>query len=124
MRKNNILLYIFMLVVLAVFVYGVFHLLMVRYEAGDIYPPYSSLRTDPLGTKAFYEGIDDVQGLTSRRNYKPADKLKNIRNTTIFSLGMKTWVFLSVDKETVRAIEELLLNGNRLTISVNLWSSE
>jgi len=86
MRKNNLLVYILMVVVLAVFVYGVYHLLMVRYEAGDIYPPYSSLRADPLGTKAFYEGIDDVQELTSRRNYQLAVKLKNIRNTTIFSL--------------------------------------
>lgn len=117
MRKNNILLYIFMLVVLTVFVYGVFHLLVVRYEAGDIYPPYSSLRADPLGTKAFYEGIDNVQGFSSRRNYQPADKLRNIRNTTIFSLGMNPRAFRSVAKETVRAIDELLLNGNRLVFS-------
>jgi len=117
MRKNNIPLYILILVVLAVFVYGVVHLLILRYETGDIYPPYSSLRADPLGTKAFYEGIDNVQGLSSDRNYQPVTKLKDIRNTTIFSFGMDPLALLSVDKETVRAIDELLLNGNRLVFS-------
>ena len=31
-------------------------------ETGDVYPPYSSLRTDPLGAKALYESLERDAG--------------------------------------------------------------
>ena len=35
--------------------YGLLHLFALRFAQGDVYPPYSSLRSDPLGKKALYE---------------------------------------------------------------------
>ena len=42
------------------FVYGVIHLFALRFEAGDVYPEYSSLRADPLGLKGFYDALDEL----------------------------------------------------------------
>ena len=55
MKKN------FPMITLAIgatlFVLGVIYLFLLRFEAGDVYPPYSSLRADPLGTMAWYESL-------------------------------------------------------------------
>ena len=36
------------------------NLFLLRFRAGDIYPPYSSLRSDPLGTKALVKALVGV----------------------------------------------------------------
>ena len=40
--------------------YGFVQLLSLRFDRGDIYPMYSSLRADPLGTKALYDAVDSM----------------------------------------------------------------
>src|SRR2546427_9645317 len=57
MKKDRMWL-VLLLVLLAVFVLGVGRLFQLRFEAGDVYPPYSSLRADPLGTKALFESLE------------------------------------------------------------------
>ena len=61
--------------VIVAFVLGAVKLTLMRFKGGDVYPPYSSLRTDPLGVKAFYEALSELPGLHVRRNYTPLDKL-------------------------------------------------
>ena len=36
--------------------------MVLRFESGDVYPVYSSLRSDPLGTRAFYDSLEDLEG--------------------------------------------------------------
>ena len=69
------------------FVCGVVRLFQLRFEAGDIYPPYSTLRTDPLGCKALYQGLSELRGLSVGRNYVRFRKLTAGRGTTLFHLG-------------------------------------
>ena len=40
--------------------YGFVQLLSLRFDRGDIYPMYSSLRADPLGTKALSDAVDSM----------------------------------------------------------------
>lgn len=117
MQKDKRLFTILMLPVLAMFIFGITKLLILRYEAGDVYPAYSSLRPDPLGTKALYEGIDHVQGFSSHRKYQPITKLKNIKKTSLFYIGIQPSYFLYMDKETVTVFEEIISTGNRLVMS-------
>ena len=52
-----------LLVVLAAFLFGLLHLFNLRFAAGDVYPPYSSLRSDPVGCRIYYESLKvDVGG--------------------------------------------------------------
>jgi hypothetical protein len=82
MKKGAALL---LLLLGAGFIAGLLHLFNLRFEAGDVYPPYSSLRADPLGTKAFYDSLDDL--ISTRRNFEPLRRLGDGRNTTLFYLG-------------------------------------
>src|SRR5207302_10666788 len=72
---------------LALFGFGVVRLLQLRFETGDIYPPYSSLRVDPLGTRAFYESLETLRGVTVQRFIEQWTKLPEGRNTTLFVFG-------------------------------------
>ena len=47
----------------AILTLGLIRLFKLRFEAGDVYPAYSSLRSDPLGTMAFYESLGKVPGI-------------------------------------------------------------
>ena len=46
------------LLLLALFVTGLYQLMALRFDSGDIYPPYSTLRSDPLGTKILYSTLN------------------------------------------------------------------
>jgi hypothetical protein len=74
-RTGKTMLLVVAALVLALFVVGLLELVALRFEAGDIYPPYSTLRADPLGTKAFYESLEDIGGVSVRRNYLPQEQL-------------------------------------------------
>ena len=97
------------------FIAGMAHLLVLRFDAGDVYPVYSSLRSDPLGTKIFYESLDALDGISVSRNYRSLSKLSDRTKTTFFYFGASRGIFfLSV--EEARALELLAAAGNRLVI--------
>src|SRR5258706_5367335 len=78
---------ILLLLVLAGFCYGLNAIFKLRFESGDIYPPYSSFRTDPLGTKALYESFDHL--LSVERNFRPLLKAESGRDSVLFVLGVQ-----------------------------------
>lgn len=58
-------------VVFAGFGWGIVHLFALRFAGGDVYPAYSTLRQDPLGTAAFYDALAALPGLHVERNLHP-----------------------------------------------------
>jgi hypothetical protein len=103
--------------VASLFVYGVTHLLILRFEKGDIYPPYSSYRSDPLGTKAFYEALGLLRGLETMRQVEPLQELSGLSKTTLFLFGLQALRFSAVQQALVKALEEGALGGGRIVIS-------
>ena len=73
------------------FVFGLWRLLSMRFEQGDLYPPCSSLRTDPLGAKALYESLDELPGVAARRNYRPLKELGDGTGRTLLLVGLTAW---------------------------------
>src|SRR6266487_6109478 len=90
MKKDRLLL-LLLAVLLAVFGLGVGRLFQLRFEAGDVYPPYSSFRADPLGTKAFFESLKILRGITVQRFLQQLDKLREGRRTTLFVFGAQAF---------------------------------
>lgn len=72
---------------LLVFGWGLWQLFTIRFETGDVYPPYSSLRADPLGTKALHDGLEATGTIRVGRNFRPLERLSDPRGTTVFWLG-------------------------------------
>ena len=61
---------IFGLVVLFTVLVAVFvRVLELRFSTGDIYPHYSTLRSDPLGAMAIYESFDSLDKIEVSRNF-------------------------------------------------------
>ena len=92
MPAKRIIVIAALVVALVAFAAGLWHLVGLRFEAGDIYPPYSTLRTDPLGAKAFYESLEQLDGISVRRNYMPQEefllKTPGQNNRTLLYLGL------------------------------------
>lgn len=105
-----------LLVIIAGFLFGVVHLFLLRFEAGDSYPPYSSVRADPLGSKMLYESLGSLEGMTVSRNYQSLSKLGQHSNATLFLFGMPSFSLNGTRKEDVLAMESFVLGGGRLVL--------
>ncbi len=64
-----------MLALALLLIAGVVQLCVLRFNAGDLYPPLSTLRGDPLGAKVLFDALSEVEGLETERNYRPLEKL-------------------------------------------------
>lgn len=98
-------------------------LLQTRIEKGTVYPPGSSLRTDPLGAMMIWESLAALPGVTVERDHSPVTRLPHGRNTTYLHLGgnARDWRRLSTSDE--RAIEQFVLQGGRLVVTLHpdMW---
>ncbi len=95
----------------AVFCYGVARLFVLRYERGDVYPPYSSLRADPLGVKGIYEALDRLPGVNATRNFRALPKLKPAAPVTLVYAGVPTQAMW--ESRELREFDGLVLAGTR-----------
>lgn len=98
------------------FAAGLFQLLKLRFEAGDIYPPYSSLRADPLGAMAFYEALDRLPEMKVERDFNAANRLPTGRNTTYLQLGAQPYEWEWIGDDEFRTIQDFVTSGGRLVI--------
>ncbi|MDP6634227.1 MAG: DUF4350 domain-containing protein [Phycisphaerae bacterium] len=128
MRKGHLILRFAALAAVVGFGFGMVRLWVLRFEPGDMYQPYSTLRSDPLGARALYEGLDQLPGVTVRRNFKPLKKLADSNVGTLFYLGVDSfWMPDDLEISTTRpaggadrpdrAIHKFVWNGGRVVIS-------
>jgi Domain of unknown function (DUF4350) len=72
---------------LAAFLLGLGRLVRLRFARGDVYPPYSSLRSDPLGTRVLYEALHRLPDRTVRRFLAGLERLPDDPRLTLLILG-------------------------------------
>lgn len=105
------------------FVAGLTHLFRLRFEAGDVYPPYSSLRADPLGTMALYESLDELPGITARRDFSAANKLPPESRVTYLHLAGELNAWRWLPPELFSEIEDFATRGGRFAIAMTPTTS-
>ena len=115
--NNRLLKFGFFTFLLAVFIFGIVQLLLLRFKSGDVYPPYSSLRSDPLGTRVFYESLHRLKTIAVQRNYRALSNMTYAENATIFYLGasISNWEF--VPEDHINIFDRLAFAGSRIIIS-------
>jgi hypothetical protein len=106
------------------FLFGLVELFLLRFEAGDVYPPYSSLRADPLGTRALYESLARMPGLSLQRDFNANDRLPDGREATYLHLAAERFEWASMAPELVNEIDAFLARGGRLAITFFPETSE
>lgn len=102
-----------LLLLAALFFAAVGDICVLRFRRGDVYPLYSSLRSDPVGVKALYDALAAMDGLQVQRNYRPLHKLQPKEPCTLFYLGAN----LGGDTEDWDDLWRLALAGNRVVIA-------
>ncbi len=103
------------LLLAAALVYGIAQLFALRLEHGDVYPPYSTLRTDPRGAKAFYDALGELPGFDVRRNFRPLIRLQPAKPVTLIYAGVKRqskW-----GEEEFRELQSLVASGTRVVFA-------
>lgn len=102
----------------AVFAFGMVQLFKLRFDVGDVYPPYSSLRTDPLGTMALYESINKLPGVSTRRDVSADDRLPESADTTYMHLAASTYEWKWMPEDTFYEVDRFVRGGGRLVITL------
>ncbi len=114
---NHKMLIVFLFVIFSVFMIGMVRLFMLRFETGDVYPAYSSLRSDPLGTRGFYESLENLKYISVSRNFLSLPNMSSWQDTTIFYLGTNVYQMISVSEASFRHFEQMAADGGRLIFS-------
>lgn len=104
----------------AITITGVVAMLQVRFSTGEVYGLYSSHRADPLGTRALYEALARMPGVTCERNYRPIKELEGAHGDVLLianaSAGRMPF-YCGCDKPG-KAIEEWAAAGGRVIIAL------
>lgn len=116
--RNKRLLTISFFVLTGLFCLLMTNLFLLRFKAGDIYPPYSSLRSDPLGTKALFIAMKKLDAVIVRRNFQPVRLLESTDKTCFFFMGVPTGKHHVISREEYNRIKQLIDKGNRLVIAL------
>src|SRR5690348_5790679 len=108
----------------AILALGLIQLFQLRFEAGDVYPAYSSLRADPLGTMALYESLGKVAGISVRRDFSTGNRLPEEPHTVYLQLGGSVYDWDRVPADLFGELKAFLARGNRLVILLypQTWS--
>lgn len=123
MLKNKGLV-IFGVILIAAFGYGMVRLMMLRFESGDVYPYYSSLRSDPLGVKVLYESLTDCCGLKVERSYDPFNQIRNRAQAVYLDLGDHAAGVSLLPSGAADDLEFFVRNGGRLVITFVPYSKQ
>jgi hypothetical protein len=118
MLKSRHILTALLALCLAGFAFGIVRLFQMRFDAGDIYPPYSSLRTDPLGVKAYYESLQNLPGLSVSRFFQSNSKLEGGPRRVLFVLGTTREDLESMPPDDFQTLQSFVFSGGRLVVSL------
>lgn len=99
----------------ALFLWGLQLIAVAPLETGEVYPPYSSLRTDPLGAKALYESLTGLDNLQVARLYKSRTQLAP--HSALLVLGVDPISWDEITQKTLTQYENLVEKGGRLVIA-------
>jgi hypothetical protein len=99
----------------AAFLAGVLYLFHIEFAAGEVYPEYSSLRTDPRGSNLLYDALSRLPGVNVGRNYLPLDST-TVAGAAILLLGIDPLTFPKDSDLQVRA-EKVASAGNRVVLA-------
>jgi len=120
-RRGALLLLVALCVAFAWTLLGVFN---AGFEAGGIYPAFSSLRKEPDGTSVLFESVQRLAPATER-SYLPLESVRWSGRTALL-LGANPEQLLPASVLDQRVVESLARQGNRVVLALTpgLWASD
>ena len=103
--------------VFAGLVLGLSTLVRLRLARGDVFSPYSSLRTDPLGARALFDSLADLPGFRLERRTRPLATLEPEPPRLIVLAGCLRSQWNQFSPESFAALDAAVRAGSRLVIT-------
>ena len=116
MPRRNFFLPLLALGMVVLFTLILVRLLFLRYERGDVYPAYSTLRADPLGTRAFYEALQLTGRYQVTRGFASLHRELETKPNALFYLGLSSSEIPTFTKEETAELDEYVKNGGRVLL--------
>lgn len=121
--KSTLLLNLTFLALLSVFAYYLLNMMTHRFEEGSVFPAYSSQRSDPIGTRAYFESLNRMPGLQVKKNFEDWDMLRKLEPGALFIFGIRDFkAFLTMREHQV--LRDLVEQGWRLVVSCHSGTSQ
>jgi hypothetical protein len=99
------------------FLFGLIRLFVLRFEAGDVYPPYSSLRSDPLGIQVLYESVHALRPDGIQRSYVPLERIVFADGQAVLVCGLPPDTRLMETTGWEKMLTALSSGGGRLIVT-------
>jgi hypothetical protein len=109
--------WVLVLVVAALFVGGVIVLFDQQFAAGNVYPEYSSMRTDRMGARLLYDSLGRMPGMTVERNFSPFAFLP-VDGVTLLLLAYDPLEANWGEVPFRRPVEAIAARGNRVVVAM------
>lgn len=103
----------------AALVYGALYVFGLQFAAGTVYPEFSTLRTDPMGTQLLYDTLAALPGITVDRNYRALEFLPD-GAATVFLIAIPAYKFGNDTEPYLRILEESARRGNRMVAALTI----
>lgn len=100
---------------------GVYEVFRLRFQAGDIFPEYSTLRADPLGAKAAYDTVDELgfHSLVTRNQYDLRFLEIEANSTLLFAGVTGDWLDDTLSPAGFEVIDSAVKEGARCVITLS-----
>ena len=106
-----------LLAMFIVLFWSIGRLFALRFERGDVYPAYSTLRSDPMGAKAIADSLALMPGFEVRRNYRALVRLKPEQPVTLTYIGLDYHAIW--EDQELEEFERLISTGSRAVFAFN-----
>lgn len=110
--------WILLLVLALALAAGLTQILLLRFGRGDIYPPYSAFRTDPLGARVLHDSLTLQPGLEVSRWHAPLKDFTAHPAPTLFFLGSGTRGWDVRDSDNADAFRSILSAGGHVVVAM------
>ena len=102
--------------------YAAIYLFNLQFSGGEVYPEYSTLRTDPKGARLLYDSLAALPGVTVERNYRPLEFLPD--GVTVFLIAIPAADFGAATEPYLRTMEDSARRGNRMVGTLALATDD
>lgn len=88
-------------------------------ESGEVFPPMSSLRADPRGSRALHDALESMPGYRVRRWFRPLKEFRD-SNAAMLVLGESPILWRAASEKDLQEIEETAKRGVRYVVSLQV----
>src|SRR5438067_11296009 len=122
MPKRNFLGPLVLGLLCIVFAFGLYQIFSIRLVSGGLYPAWSSLRSDPDGTRVLFDSLAGTGRFETFRKFKPL-KQSPERNATVLFLGYSPAALVKASNADLDGFEHAAQSGNRIVVALDPQSS-